>query len=31
MLDVVTYYCMLYDLILDARDVDVNALMFQLD
>jgi hypothetical protein len=31
MFDVVTYCCMLYDLILDAQDVDAYALMLQLD
>jgi hypothetical protein len=31
MLDVVNYYCMLYNLILDGRNVDVNFLMLQLD
>ncbi len=31
MLDVVNYYCILYNLILDGQNVDVNFLMLQLD
>jgi hypothetical protein len=30
-LDIVICHCMVYNLILDGRDVDVDALMFQLE